>query len=557
MRTSLKLLTKFGGQTYAQFDDFLTDAAATLPASANAEPGPGLRKRSADSAGRTSVTLGNLLTNGAVASAFADPAFHWTDSAGNFFARQAGRAAVFKIVTPTTISPTSLYGWTSNATVGLGTVWALYYQSGNGLFMTRAGNAAQVGTINPVTTYWLVMPPRSNGQYLYIYGGEYDEWTLLQVESSFTTTPLAPAHTVNGTGKHWLSTVQVRDFPTLVDSELLLVNVTSSIADGTTFTGAADSIIHATIQSPNPLANSAEIRYRVVDANNYWFVRATSGGALQAGRVESGVETLGVDLASQIAIATTYTIEVQAIGNVHRVYLRTGTFQSVLKGTITQTTAMDSATGMRVNRSSYLVNALRVWPVNSTKYNVLPSGNIIPFLPFGDSKSASGVEWPVYLLAQQADIAMCREYPTRIATAGFTTQDAKDDVDTNLAAATGTPTYILYNLGANDVSDWAAQEPAIVTNMRYIWDAMHTQWPNAHIYVMRVWVRDYETQCDEYAARVVTAMSGRESYVHLGPDERIFLEGGDDGATYTSDGIHPNDAGNRLTARQWLNVLGL
>jgi lysophospholipase L1-like esterase len=43
---------------------------------------------------------------------------------------------------------------------------------------------------------------------------------------------------------------------------------------------------------------------------------------------------------------------------------------------------------------------------------------------------------------------------------------------------------------------------------------------------------------------------------HVGPDRRVYLEGGDDGVTYTSDGVHPNAAGASLEAAQLKTALG-
>lgn len=54
-----------------------------------------------------------------------------------------------------------------------------------------------------------------------------------------------------------------------------------------------------------------------------------------------------------------------------------------------------------------------------------------------------------------------------------------------------------------------------------------------------------------------SVLSTRSSWAHPGIDERLILEGGDDGATFTADGVHPTDAGYELEATAWLSVLGL
>jgi hypothetical protein len=39
-------------------------------------------------------------------------------------------------------------------------------------------------------------------------------------------------------------------------------------------------------------------------------------------------------------------------------------------------------------------------------------------------------------------------------------------------------------------------------------------------------------------------------------DERVWLEGGDDGATMTTDGVHYSSAGQTACAAAWQTVLG-
>ena len=142
---------------------------------------------------------------------------------------------------------------------------------------------------------------------------------------------------------------------------------------------------------------------------------------------------------------------------------------------------------------------------------------------------------------------------------GRTTASAKAAIDAELAAKTDTPDYILYNLGANDISAMPVQA-TWQTNALYIWDAMHTKWPNAKIYVMKVWIRGQNTNADTYDDTwLPTAVALRSSFVFLDSalDERVFLKGSDDGNTYTTDGIHPNHAGYVLMAGVWKTALGI
>lgn len=147
------------------------------------------------------------------------------------------------------------------------------------------------------------------------------------------------------------------------------------------------------------------------------------------------------------------------------------------------------------------------------------------------------------------------EIPTRIATSGHTVALMQDEIDADLTAASGTPDFVLINLGANEAGLGLPSEAAWTADYGYILDAIHAKWPNALIYLMRVWRRNYATPCNSLAGWISTVVSTRAAWAFVGPDERVFLENGDDGATYTSDGLHPTDAGYRLTGQQWASVL--
>ena len=134
----------------------------------------------------------------------------------------------------------------------------------------------------------------------------------------------------------------------------------------------------------------------------------------------------------------------------------------------------------------------------------------------------------------------------------------KGYVDADLAAATRDPNtaYALVNLGANDVIALPSQAQW-ESDLGYILDAFRTKWPSIQVYVMRPWRRGFAAQCDTLAGWIANVVGGgRAAWAHVGPDERVFLENGDDGVTYTTDGTHPNEAGYYLTAVQWKTALG-
>jgi len=151
------------------------------------------------------------------------------------------------------------------------------------------------------------------------------------------------------------------------------------------------------------------------------------------------------------------------------------------------------------------------------------------------------------------------ETPGRFATGGWTTSDLDTYTAANIGTAAGTPNYALINIGVNDLSAIQAttlDEATWKASMPSILDDIHATHASCQIYIMRVWARTYGTECDTLAGWIADLVTLNSSFVHLGPDERVFLENGDDGATYTADGTHPNAAGYALSAIQWQSVLG-
>jgi len=193
-------------------------------------------------------------------------------------------------------------------------------------------------------------------------------------------------------------------------------------------------------------------------------------------------------------------------------------------------------------------------------FNCYPFGTtrVYNILPFGDSKTTGTGDtlyrggYPSQLCT--AALQFC-EYPLRIATGGATVASRAGTIAADLAAAIGTPEYILCNLGANDVASLPA-EATWKANYQTIINAARAKWGSVKIYIMLPWRRNYATECNSLATWIADLVTSNPGVVYAGPDERVFLEGGDDGATYTGDGIHPNAAGYTLTGTQWRTVLG-
>lgn len=177
----------------------------------------------------------------------------------------------------------------------------------------------------------------------------------------------------------------------------------------------------------------------------------------------------------------------------------------------------------------------------------------------GDSKTAeTGVgSYQPYILGYFSNahpLQLWRETPARFAVGGQTVAGCAAAIDATLAAAVGIPDIVLFNLGANDAGGLPVQA-TYQANLAYIFDAIHAQY-SAAIYVMKAGRQGYDANCDTLVSWNTPVIAARSSWVFFGPDERVFLKGSDDYASNTKDGTHPNDAGARLTAAQWLTIVG-
>lgn len=176
------------------------------------------------------------------------------------------------------------------------------------------------------------------------------------------------------------------------------------------------------------------------------------------------------------------------------------------------------------------------------------------FFAIGDSKTANSPNWADSITSKYPQII--NGYP-RYAGGGWTTQNVKDGIDSALSTRNFTPQYALINLGANDVNS----NPGEVwkTNTAYIVDAIKTKWPNIQVYLTKVWRRNTGSQAVNiaYINNFIDELVSERDWLHVGVNEANILEGGDDGITYTSDGVHPNAAGCELEATAWRTTLNI
>lgn len=168
----------------------------------------------------------------------------------------------------------------------------------------------------------------------------------------------------------------------------------------------------------------------------------------------------------------------------------------------------------------------------------------------GDSRTAGAAE-----VGYVPMVFGTYETPTRYAFAGWTIATVKAGIDAELAGAVGTPDYVLINMGVNDANVGTAEGP-FKSDYAYVLNALNAKWPNAKIYVARFWMRGFTAACTTYW-NYIQSVVATHSHCYLGPSEATTIENGDDGVTYTVDGLHYNSAGIKVWATAWEAVLSL
>lgn len=143
---------------------------------------------------------------------------------------------------------------------------------------------------------------------------------------------------------------------------------------------------------------------------------------------------------------------------------------------------------------------------------------------------------------------------TNVGVAGASIESYADLIDGFLGGITIKQQYALINLGVNGI---AKQEEAVTkTNYQYIIDAIHTKWPLCIIYLAKPWMRGATAASATLAGWINDLIAANPGVVYAGHNESVWLEGGDDGVTMTSDGVHYNSTGNTECINQWVTVLG-
>jgi lysophospholipase L1-like esterase len=143
----------------------------------------------------------------------------------------------------------------------------------------------------------------------------------------------------------------------------------------------------------------------------------------------------------------------------------------------------------------------------------------------------------------------------KLARGGYSVAMMKPLIDADLLALSDQMDAVIWNLGANDIGYGLPDEATWRADALYILDAMHVKWPNVLIYVMTPWYQQYPAGTVTLKGYIANLIPLR-AFLRAGPDETIFIENGDNGATYSADGVHPNTAGYAVWAQLVQTALG-
>ena len=182
----------------------------------------------------------------------------------------------------------------------------------------------------------------------------------------------------------------------------------------------------------------------------------------------------------------------------------------------------------------------------------------------GDSKSTTAYSWGTSLIATMntannpSGVYFAEDAPRNWAVNGMTIPLAESSIASWLAShasyARNDFNIFLIDLGVNwsvapTESEWKASYKNII-------DAILAKYSGAKVYLTKPWKRGWTTWPNTLAGWIDDIVADYSGNVLVGDDERTWLEGGDDGATNTSDGIHYSTAGGIAKVAATRTALG-
>lgn len=526
---------------YRLLDRFVTAQSAPLSSPRTCEPGPDTLVIT-DAGNSLSVSGGNLVKNGGTFKLLS----------GSDFVRENGLAFYVRQKSTTT-NGTGQFGATEGGTnltdgVSNGAEVAISaYNDGNAI-------ASAIYKQVPDVMHDNLVIKRSAGAFMFVRGGRFGKWHLLYPGSSsdgasdkwiYKNSNATDTGAIDDAIVTTIGGVFATDYGFALYREASPTSPVSYIAN------TRDAAVEITWV---PAAGETlEIYARQKDTNNRFILRCTQAdGIIRLLSVVSGVETsIGANTKTW-TVGASYKIVLLV-----KMYYFTSLINDTV-GLITRTSYDNQFSSFGFGVSGFS-NANANFVVYPSLTSSLPAPfdftNWRWFLSYGDSKTADGA-YQAYLCDKLETSTNTRWCFENISRSGYSFATLSLIIAGDLTTVAEIPESILINVGANDVVAMPS-ETDLKNYVTTITNAMHAKWPNAQIYFVRVWRRNYAVNCNTLATWLGDLVALHPTYLHLGPDERVFLENGDDGATYTVDGIHPTLPGYELEADNWKTSLGL
>ena len=534
---------------YSLYEDFTTDDDAPVTSPRACEPGPGTLVIT-DTGNKCSIAGGVLVISGAT-TGLADPKIDVADKniipGRVLYARTKGQS--YRIGYKDVSNP-------ANPCAG-------FFVLSNSIYVYGASGYIKIGAeVTVAATYYEIatIQRADGGGMTLIKGGAFTNWTILLNAIFATIAEKYSSHV-------YYDVSTATEVDKIIEKNLFgawgknrphanTVNV-AAITTGHSFNAISENSYLEFHWNP-ATGETLDVMVRRTDDDNCWVVRCVQAaggtGTITLYQKEGGTETQRAQITGvDTSINNSFPYYIKSFGNVILAGQRnkncnyaSATFNNTAKG------VKFSISGAGVVEKIAEYNT-----VQSTFDPLTLNAGEKPknIWPVGDSKTLAGTFATLLATNIEADNDFgCYINPAIMGVGGYGIDEYITNIAAILAARNNVPDYILFNIGVND-SDYADLD-AWEANYLTVVDAMNTKYPNAKIYCPMVWFRDYLTECNLINARIVSAISQRD-FIYLGFDERVWLEGGDDGVTMTTDGIHYSAAGHIEAANQWKTVLGL
>lgn len=258
-------------------------------------------------------------------------------------------------------------GRTALGTIQSGNYWALGWASATTGVRNamRAGasaftvthNASAVANVYPCTggvTYSIAVVLRSTGQWFFVKGGEFTNWTLIFVSNVDATVNEYAMLTTEATSvsASFLDNFRVVDMGTPFSDEAFATNKTASPGVGATSTAEANAIVEMTWTAVT--GQDWNLYVRRVDDSNAIIIRSSQGGStIKVIKIEAAAETELNSVAQTFSNGVAYRVCVYLDGS----NIKTSVDNTMKNSTTSTYNA--SETGVKTDRAGSNLNC---WP---------------------------------------------------------------------------------------------------------------------------------------------------------------------------------------------------